>query len=76
MKVTRNQDLPDVPVNYVTVIYQYPITRENEEGVAKIRKVISSDEHEIQAMVEFLDEPGETYFRTIHRKDFIKPQVD
>lgn len=46
-------------------IYQKPITKEDYEGKAVIVKIHAVHDDRIHAQVEFLEERGSTYFRTI-----------
>lgn len=49
-------------------VYQDPITRKNLEGKAKLVSEFQPDEDDGLPMwyVEFDDEPGQTYLRTIY----------
>lgn len=70
--VVTNQQVsidPDAqPV--VTMIYEDPITREDEEGLAVLREPDprGCDADWWDGRVEFVDEPGQYYSRRIYRK--------
>jgi hypothetical protein len=54
-------------IDNIVNIYQKPITKEDFEGQAKLISEYRPDEGDGLSMweVEFLDEKGETYLRTI-----------
>lgn len=49
-------------------VYQNPVTRQNPEGEAKLVRLYRPDEGDGLSMwwVEFDDEPGQEYMRTIN----------
>jgi len=54
----------------IVKIYQMPISREDYEGEAKLISIYREDHGDGLTMweVEFLDEPGNTYCRTIYQE--------
>ena len=54
----------------VVKVYQKPYTKEDFEGMAKLKRFMSSDSQENYEnwMVEFTDEPGAVYHRKIYTK--------
>ena len=54
----------------VTMIYEDPITRKDEEGLAVLREADprGCDADWWDGRVEFIDEPGQYYVRRVYRK--------
>lgn len=69
VRVLPNDD-PQLQTDIATPIYEDPVTRLKEEGIALIREVrdITGEPDFMEARVEFVDEPGESYWRRIYRK--------
>ena len=67
--VVWNTD-PTLKVGIATPVYADPMTRQDQEGIAVIRKIhkIDSDGF-IRADVEFADDPGEFVWRFIYTRE-------
>lgn len=69
----RNTELPDATEGWspvITAVYEFPIARCNNEGLAILREPDLSrcDDDWWDGRVEFVDEPGEYYNRRVWRK--------
>lgn len=69
----RNTELPDATEDWepvVTAVYESPITRAGNEGLAILREpdLGRCDDDWWDGRVEFVNEPGQYYSRRIWRK--------
>ncbi|MBI1338066.1 MAG: hypothetical protein GC164_14055 [Phycisphaera sp.] len=65
-EVSIDPDSPPV----ATMVYEDPITRQREEGLAVLRETDTnrSDTDFWDGRVEFIDEPGQHYSRRVYRR--------
>ncbi len=66
--VVPNHD-PNLRVGVATFIFDDPMSRENQEGLAVLREIDErrTNEDFVEARIEFQDEEGEYYWRRIYR---------
>jgi hypothetical protein len=69
----RNTELPDATEDWapvITAVYQDPITRADNEGLAVLREpdLDRCDDEWWDGRIEFVDEPGQYYERRVWRK--------
>jgi hypothetical protein len=69
----RNTELPDATENWVpviTAVYENPITRDSNEGLAILREpdLDRCSDDWWDGRIEFVDEPGQYYSKRVWRK--------
>ena len=58
-------NMNDISVGDTVEVFQKPFTKEQHEGFATVKEVIRSYDTHADVVVEFDDEPGEQFIRTI-----------